>query len=123
MKAFAGLALAAALSMPGPASAADDPVGGTWKVTGKIETFAFTLTCRFDRHGDTFGGVCLDGGSGRRHVIDTGRIDGDRVSWTYPFSFLLTQHEVAYNGRLVDGRLQGNARAYGYNGVFTGERP
>ena len=123
MTVLKALVLAAAVAAPSMALAADDPVSGIWTIHGKIENKAFTLTCQFDRHGDGIGGSCLDQGTGIRHAIDTGHIDGDRVSWSFPSSFMLMKFESSYDGHLAGGQLHGTTKAAGHSGVFSGVRP
>jgi hypothetical protein len=116
--ALAGLTLA----FPGLAQAADDPVAGAWVVHGKVETFAFVVNCVFERHGERFGGVCIDVGSGKRHPLTAGTVSGDRVSFTYGSNFLLTKFDVVYAGALQGGTIRGTVQVPGHNGVFTATR-
>jgi hypothetical protein len=128
----AAAALAAMALAAGQARAQAGPVdvSGAWRVAGKVSSFAFTLTCDFKPDGARLGGVCVDGSTsdpkvatGKAHRLTAGRIDGDKVSWTYQSSFLLTKFDVSYSGTMTGGRISGTIDAQGRQGAFTATRP
>ncbi len=119
----AAAALAAMALAAGQARAQAGPVdvSGAWRVT---------LTCDFKPDGARLGGVCVDGSTsdpkvatGKAHRLTAGRIDGDKVSWTYQSSFLLTKFDVSYSGTMTGGRISGTIDAQGRQGAFTATRP
>jgi hypothetical protein len=121
--AFFGLALAA-LGLVGSSSAAE--TAQSWRVTGKVASFAFTLNCDFRPDGPRLGGSCVDASTndpkvkgGRSHVITRGRIEGDEISWTYQSSFLLSKFDVTFNGARQGRRMSGAIHVQGHDGAFT----
>lgn len=118
----AALALLGAVCLAGPAAAEADPVAGTWKIKGKVQSFGFTLTCRFTRAGEALGGTCYDGGTNKAHKLKAGRIEGDRLVWTYESSFMGTPFDVTYSGMVKGAAISGAVDAAGRKGLFTGVR-
>ena len=126
---FAALALSLLGAEAAQAQAPAD-VSGAWRVSGKMSSFAFTLNCDFKPDGDRLAGVCVDASTndpkvagGQSHRLTAGRIDGDRVSWTYQSRFLLTKFDVSYDGTVSGGRISGTIDAQGHEGAFTATRP
>lgn len=115
--------LAVAIALIGLAAMAQsDPVAGTWKFKGKVQSFGFTLTCKFTRAGDKLGGTCYDGGTNKPHPLKSGRISGDKVVWTYGSDFMGQKFDVTYTGTLKDGAMSGGVDAAGRKGNFSGGR-
>jgi len=119
---YAVLAALISVSTMGTASAADDPVSGSWIVHGKISGFQFTLTCRFDQKGQALGGTCYDGGTNKPHPLTRGAVSGDQVSWTYQSSYLFKTFDATYSGTLSGASIRGVATAPGHEGNFTAEK-
>jgi hypothetical protein len=118
----AGLALLAALGLAAPAPAQTDPVAGTWKMKGKVQSFGFTLTCRFTRNGESLAGTCYDGGTEKPHKLTAGSVRGDKVVWTYQSSFMGKPFDVTYSGLLKGAAMSGSVDAAGRKGAFTASR-
>ncbi|NBB16139.1 hypothetical protein GVN21_12290 [Caulobacter sp. SLTY] len=118
----AALSLAALLMLGSAAQAQGDPVAGTWKLKGKVQSFGFTLTCRFTRSGDSLGGTCFDGGTNKPHPIKSGKITGDRVVWTYGSDFMGQKFDVTYSGTVRGATMSGGVDAAGRKGEFSGAR-
>ncbi|QUD88364.1 hypothetical protein [Phenylobacterium montanum] len=121
-----GLALAA-LGAVGPSWAVEP--AQSWRVAGKVASFAFTLNCDFRPAGTRLGGVCVDASTsdptikgGRAHKITRGRIDGDTVSWTYVSSFLLSKFDVTFDGTRRGQDMSGVIHVQGHDGAFTATR-
>ena len=124
--------VAAALMLAGlavyvPASAAE--VAGAWRVAGKVSSFAFTLNCDFKPDGARLGGVCTDASTsdptikgGKSHVLTAGSVEGDKVSFTYQSSFLLSKFDVTFNGVQTGDRMSGTITVQGHDGAFTATR-
>jgi hypothetical protein len=111
------------------ASSANADVSGPWRVSGKLASFAFTLNCDFKPDGAALGGVCVDAStndpkvaSGKSHPLTAGNVDGDKVSWTYQSSFLLTKFNVTFKGVQSGDRMSGTMTAQGHDGAFTASR-
>lgn len=119
-----------ALALAASASPAPADVGGAWRVTGRVSSFAFTLNCDFKPDGARLGGACVDASTndpkvsaGKSHTITAGHIDGNSVGWTYQSSFLLTKFDVTYDGVQSGDRMSGTIRVRGHEGAFTATRP
>lgn len=110
------------------AALADDPTG-SWKVNGKVSSFAFTLHCLFKTSAGKLTGVCQDGATnapnikgGAAHPLTAGFVNGTHVSWTYQSNFLFTHFDVTYAGALAGDHMEGVVRASGREGAFTAQR-
>ncbi len=127
MKRFV-LAFALTLAAPLCAARAAD-LSGSWRLDGKVATFAFTLACVFKQDASRLGGACTDASTndpklttGKSHPLTAGRVDGDHVSFTYQSHFLLSTFDVTYAGVQTGDRLQGEVRVPGRRGAFTAVR-
>ncbi len=117
------ITLALAIALIGLAAMAQtDPVAGTWRFKGKVQTFGFALTCKFTRSGDSLGGTCFDGGTNKAHPLKSGRVTGDRIVWTYGSDFMAKKFDVTYTGTLQGGSMSGGVDAAGRKGTFSGVR-
>ena len=119
-------ALLAIVALAGRAAA--EP-SGAWRVAGKVSAFAFTLNCDFMRSGARLDGVCIDASTsnpkikgGRAHRLTSGSVDGDRVSWTYQSSVLLSKFDVTFDGVQAGDHMSGAITAAGHPGAFTATR-
>ena len=113
------LAAATAILAPSVSLANDDLLSGLWRVSGRVATFDFSVTCRLERHGDQLGGACLEGREGKAHPLTGGSVAGDKVTWTHQGRFLLKTFNVVYSAVLRDGAMQGELNAAGHSGAFT----
>lgn len=120
----------AVLATSTSAGAAATDVAGSWRVSGKLSGFAFTLRCDFKPTGETLGGVCVDASTsdarvkaGKSHALTAGSVHGDAVSWTYRSSFMLSKFDVTYKGTVSGNRMSGTVEAGGRSGAFTASRP
>ena len=113
------LAATAAIFAPSVSLANDDLLSGLWRVSGRVATFDFSVTCRLERHGEQLGGACLEGTNGTAHPLTGGSIDGDKVTWTHQGHFLLKTFNVVYSAVLHGGAMQGELSAAGHSGAFT----
>jgi hypothetical protein len=73
------LAAAAAILAPSVSLANDDLLSGLWRVSGRVATFDFSVTCRLERHGDQLGGACLEGREGKAHPLTGGSVAGEQL--------------------------------------------
>jgi hypothetical protein len=120
--------LLAILAAAPPALAQVD-AGGRWIVSGRISGVSFTLNCDFQQAGGALTGACIDSGvsdpkirSGRRHILTRGHVEGDRVTWTYPSSFLLVRFDVDYAGIRTGDHMAGQITVQNRTGAFTAMR-
>jgi len=102
---------------------------GDWRVDGHVSTFSFTLNCRFKADGSNLGGECQDVSTnqakvsvGKIHPLTAGLIKGDRVTWTYQSSFLLSKFDVTFDGVQAADRMSGTITVQGHTGAFTATR-
>jgi hypothetical protein len=122
MKGLATVAVAIALGGATSAAAADDPVTGAWKVNGHVDGKDFVVHCRFDRHGDGFGGVCLDSSKDPKRTLTFGSLKGEQIKWIYQSHWGLIKFDVTYVGKLTGAGMAGAVGTAGHNGTFTGTR-
>jgi len=115
------LAAATAIFAPSVSLASDDLLSGLWRVSGHVETFDFSVTCRLERHGDQLGGACLEG-NGKAHPLTGGSVEGEKVTWTHQGRFLLKTFNVVYSAVLRGDAMNGELSAAGHNGEFTAAR-
>jgi len=115
------LAAATAILTPSVSLANDDLLSGLWRVSGRVATFDFSVTCRLERHGDQLGGACLEP-NGKAHPLTGGSIEGEKVTWTHQGRFLLKTFNVVYSAVLHDGAMNGELNAAGHSGEFTAAR-
>ena len=113
------LAALAAILTPSVSLANDDLLSGLWRVSGRVSTFSFNVTCRLERHGEQLGGACLEGTNGAAHPLTGGSIEGDKVTWTHQGRFLLKTFNVVYSAVLRGDEMQGEVSAAGHGGAFT----
>ncbi|HEX4179724.1 MAG TPA: hypothetical protein VHY32_02935 [Caulobacteraceae bacterium] len=112
------LVVAAAIFAPSVSLASDDLLSGLWRVSGKVASFNFNVTCRLERHGEELEGACLED-KGKVHPITAGSVDGDKVTWTHEGHFLLKSFNVVYSAVVHDGAMHGEMSAAGHSGAFT----
>ena len=115
------LAAAAAIFAPSVSLANDDLLSGLWRVSGRVATFDFSVTCRLERHGEQLGGACLEG-NGKVHPLTSGSVEGDKITWMHQGKFLLKTFNVVYSAVLHDGAMNGELSAAGHSGAFTAAR-
>ena len=91
------ITLALAIALIGLAAMAQtDPVAGTWRFKGKVQSFGFTLTCKFTRAGDTLVRADADGKNPKVTPFITGfKDDATEAFWGRP----------AYLLQMPDGSL------------------
>jgi hypothetical protein len=101
----------------------------SWQVKGRVASFSFNLDCDFRKDGTRVGGVCGDAStsdptikSGRSHTLTSGRVSGDKISWTYQSSFLLSKFDVTFDGIQRGDRMAGVIHVRGHDGTFTATR-
>jgi len=116
------LAVIAVLCAPMLVRADTDPVNGVWNISGQVEGFPVTVRCEFERHGDQLGGVCHDDGTGQAHVLQTGSVHGDQVTWTYRRRFLVAIFEPQYSGQIDGTSMTGAISVAGHSGAFKADR-
>jgi hypothetical protein len=119
---FQLLSLITALCAPMMVHADTDPVNGVWNISGQVEGFAVTVRCAFERNGDQLSGVCHDDGTGAAHVLSTGSVHGDHVTWTYRRQFLIATFEPQYSGQIDGASMSGAISVAGHSGAFTADR-
>ena len=112
------LAATAAILAPSVSLANDDLLSGLWRVSGRVATFDFSVTCRLERHGDQLGGSCLEG-NGKVHPLTAGSVEGDKITWMHKDKFLLRTFNVVYSGVLRGDAMRGELNAAGHSGAFT----
>jgi hypothetical protein len=113
------LALLPAIMLAEPAAA---QVTGSWQVSGKVGSTAFLTNCQFTPNSNGFGGVCVESKTGKHHVLAKGSINGSKVQWSYPASFMMMTFDVNFAGTLSGNSITGTVAASGHDGIFTATR-
>lgn len=117
------LAMAAVLALAVPAcAAAEDSIAGAWKIDGHVDGKDFVINCRFDPHGQSFGGACLDNSPDPKRTLTSGIVNGDQVKWTYQSHKGIFTFTVTYAGKFTGKTMSGTVGAVGHTGTFTGIR-
>jgi len=112
------LAASAAIFAPSVSLANDDLLSGLWRVSGRVSTFDFSVTCRLERHGEQLAGACLEP-NGKAHPLTGGSVEGAKVTWTHQGKFLLKTFNVVYSAVLHGDAMNGELSAAGHSGEFT----
>jgi hypothetical protein len=116
-------AAAAALSLPGLASAAD--VSGAWKVTTNAGDMMYHSTCNFTLAGGALTGTCVstdaspDGSAPKPSTI-VGSASGSTAKWGYDITFGDMMLHLDYVGTLSsDTAMAGKVSVAGMDLDFT----
>jgi hypothetical protein len=106
-----------------PSRAADTPtVEGKWSVHVSFSGNDSDTDCTFAVKDNAITGKCISNG-GTAEV--TGRVDGNKVTWTYQVPYNGSPLTVVYNGTLSPTGIGGTAvvTEFGATGDFTAVRP
>ena len=120
-------AAAAALSLPGMASAAD--VSGAWKLTVNVGDMTYHTNCALTQDGAMLSGTCTpadappDGADAPKPAAVTGTVDGSNVKFAYDMSFGDMMIHLAYTGALTsDTAMTGKLNVADMDVDFTGAK-
>ena len=113
--------IAAFLSMASIAMAqsATPSIAGKWHVHGSMAGNDSDSDCTFTQTGADFVGTCSAGDQGSVKI--TGKIDGNKVTWSYAADYNGTPLTVKYEGVLADGKIIGGSTVdpFAVTGDFT----
>ena len=116
-------AAAAALGLPGLASAAD--VTGAWKVAVVVGDMTYHTNCNFTQAAAALTGTCVSAdappdGTTNKPSPATGTVDGSKVKFSYDVSFGDMQLHLDYAGALSsDTAMAGKVSVAGMDIDFT----
>ena len=116
-------ACAAALSLPGLASAAD--LTGAWKLVVNVAGMTVHIGCDFKQAGADLTGTChrTDGDAPEKPAPITGKVDGSNAAWSYSISFGDMPLKLDYTGAIKsDTAMDGKISVAGMDGTFTGTK-
>ena len=116
-------AAAAALSLPGLASAAD--LSGPWKLVVDVAGMTVHIGCDFKQSGADLSGTCnrTDGDTPEKPTAITGKVDGSTAAWSYSISFSDMPLKLDYTGTVKsDTAMDGKISVAGMDGTFTGTK-
>ena len=106
---------AAALAAP-----ADNPkFAGKWQVHSSIAGTEVDMVCTFTQKDDALAGNCV---SDQGTVEITGKVNGDKVSWSYKTEYQGTPLTVKYDGAVdSDNKIKGSVDVpeFGVGGDFA----
>jgi hypothetical protein len=99
-------------------AAGNNTLSGKWKVHSEIAGTATDQDCTFTQKDTDLSGTCTS-----EHTVNiTGKIDGNKVSWSYDSEYNGTPLTVKFTGTLdLETRIVGSATvdAFGVDGEFT----
>ncbi len=116
---------AAPAPAPAPAAAAassaaagSSSVVGKWKVHTTIAGNETDSTCTFAQTDNNLSGACI---SDQGTLKITGKVDGNKVSWSFTSEYNGSPLTVSYTGILDSGKITGDANVdpFGVSGDFT----
>lgn len=114
---------AAALALPGLASAAD--LSGAWKLVVTVGDMTVHVSCNLMQAGASLTGTCgrTDEGFVEKPAAVTGSVDGSAAKWSYSISFQDMPLALAYTGAATsDTAMSGKISVAGQDGTFTGTK-
>ncbi len=118
----------AAIALATSAFAEDAPLSGAWRLSANVESIPIDMLCHIQQAGDRLQGTCVETltrapmtRAGRSHAL-TGRVTGDRVTFSHGGRFLLSSFDVNYAGVLDGNRMTGRIDVFGHTGDFTAVR-
>lgn len=79
-------------------------VAGKWDVHTTIGGNEYNVTCTFEQKDADLTGTCA-GDQGPKEV--TGKVDGDKINWTFKSEYNGTPLTVNHTGTLKDGKITG----------------
>ena len=123
MKKLSILAAAAALALPGLASAAD--LSGAWKLVVSVGGMTIHVSCDLKQSGADLSGTCnrTDPEAVEKPAATTGKVDGSTAAWSYNVSFGDMPLKLDYAGNVKsDTAIDGKISVAGMDGTFTGTK-
>ena len=98
-------------------------VDGPWLVHSVVYGNETDTTCTFTQKGADLTGTCKPADAPGIDV--TGKVDGDKVSWTQKSEYQGTPLTLEFVGTLKDGAIKGTLTVtpFGVDGEFTATRP
>jgi hypothetical protein len=116
-------ACAAAMALPGLASAAD--LNGAWKLMVDVGGMMVHVSCDLKQSGADLSGTCnrTDGDMPEKPAPVTGKVDGAMATWSYSVSFGDMPLKLDYSGEVKsDTAMDGKISVAGMDGTFTGTK-
>ncbi len=118
-----GAACAAALALPGLASAAD--LSGAWKLVVNVGGMTVHVSCDLKQSGADLSGTCnrTDPEAVEKPTPTTGKVDGSTAAFSYSVSFGDMPLKLDYTGAVKsDTAMDGKISVAGMDGTFTGTK-
>jgi hypothetical protein len=111
--------LLALLLAAGFAIAAEAPsLSGRWDIYTSIADHDSNMSCTFAQKDAALRGTC----NTERGIVEIGgKVDGDKVSWSYQTDYNGSPLTVKYDGTISERRIKGRVEVpeYGASGEFT----
>ncbi len=101
------------------AAAADSPsLTGKWQVHNSIQGNESDQACEFTQKDNDLSGTCT---SDRGTVTIAGKVDGDKVNWSFKSEHDGTPLTVVYEGKVNENKITGtvNVPEFSADGEFT----
>lgn len=101
-----------------PAAAADGSVNGAWHVHSSIVGNESDQDCAFTQTGRDLTGSCV-GQQGKVQI--TGKVEDNKVSWSFQSEYNGTPLTVNYSGTLASGKITGTVSVpeFSVDGEFS----
>ncbi len=93
-------------------------VAGTWKVHLSVAGNDSDAECTFAQKDTEITGTCV---TDTNTEPVTGKVDGQKITWSYPSEYEGTKLTISYAGKLNADKITGEANVdpYGVSGDFT----
>lgn len=101
-----------------PTTAADGSVNGPWHVHASIAGNESDQDCTFTQSGRELTGTCVSA-SGKVQI--SGKVEENKVSWSFQSEYNGTPLTVNYSGTLASGKITGTVSVpeFSVDGEFT----
>jgi hypothetical protein len=105
--------------------AADGPVSGVWKISGKVADNAVEMTCKIKQADKKLTGSCKNTNDGTEYSL-TGEVNETNVQWKYTRDFNGTEITSTYKGTLDDKSMtitgKFNVQPFDIDGDFNAKK-
>lgn len=103
------------------AQATPTPLNGTWKVHSKVKGSESNFECTFIQTGSGLAGSCT---TDKDPVKLTGKVNGNKVAWSYESNYKGISLTLLYDGTLIGDKITGGEKVQPFSvpGEFTATR-
>lgn len=123
IKALAFVFVISTLATLALAAAQDNPVSGTWNVSGDVVGNALRQVCTFTQEGKNLKGTCkVDGTDKPTDVL--GSVEDKTVKWSVKSEYNGEPLTIVFSGTLKDAEISGSidVQPFSVSGEFTAKK-